>query len=288
MISFFAMAYPAGNHRHPLLWPFLISLTGHLLLFGFIIYRTVATSNDEALFLPSVIQVKMVEMPAGESAPKPKKVVDQPSKKAPAADEPTKSVSEPAASAKEADVSIAPPQPKAKVPLKYKTFKTKKVLKNALERLEKKVEGSTPKPLEDTIKRLREKVDQQERPESKDSNMPEGKPGGKQKGYAAGSKEEGEAIDIYQLEVAYAIQKNWAFSQQMAGGSGKMVAILTFNVMPDGRIADVHFVDRSSNDYLNDSAYKAIVKSSPVKPHPPGLNKPYVVMGLRFTPEGIQ
>lgn len=286
MINFFAMAYSAGNQRHSFLWPFLISLTAHLLLFGFIIYRSTVSSSDESFFLPSVIEVKMVEMPAGGSAPK--KVADQSSEKAPVADKPTKPATEPAASVQEADVSIAPPKPKAKVPLKYKTFKTKKVLKNALKRLERKVEGTTPKPLEDTIKRLREKVEKEGRPETQDSDMPEGKPQGKEKGYAVGSKEEGEAIDIYQLEVAYAIKKQWAFSQQMAGSGGKLVASITFKVMPDGHIVDIYFDDRSGNNYLNESAYKAIVKASPVKPHPPGLNRPYVAMGLRFTPEGVQ
>ena len=42
------------------------------------------------------------------------------------------------------------------------------------------------------------------------------------------------------------------------------------------------------NPYLDDSAYKAIVKSSPVKPHPPKLNRTYIEMGLRFTPEGLR
>jgi colicin import membrane protein len=58
--------------------------------------------------------------------------------------------------------------------------------------------------------------------------------------------------------------------------------------MPDGEIRDIFFTDRSGNTYLDESAYKAIVKSNPVDSHPNGLAQPYVVMAIRFTPQGIR
>jgi colicin import membrane protein len=58
--------------------------------------------------------------------------------------------------------------------------------------------------------------------------------------------------------------------------------------MPNGEIKDIFFTDRSGNSYLDESAYKAIVKSNPVDPHPEGISKPYVNVGLRFTPEGVR
>jgi colicin import membrane protein len=66
------------------------------------------------------------------------------------------------------------------------------------------------------------------------------------------------------------------------------MASIAFKVMPDGEVTDIFFTDRSGNAYLDDSAYKAIVKTSPVKPHPKGLLQPYIEMGLRFTPEGVR
>lgn len=84
------------------------------------------------------------------------------------------------------------------------------------------------------------------------------------------------------------MNKNWAFAQQLASGTGNLVASIVFKVMPDGSIEDIFFTDRSGNSYLDDSAYKAIVKSSPVKPHPEGLARAYIEMGLRFTPEGVR
>lgn len=271
-----------------MLWPFLVSLTGHMLLFGFIIYRSTTHSVDDMIYLPSVIEVKMVEMPASEPGKGQKVNSAKPTEKAPVAPEPEPVAAQPSATAPKPEVSLAPPQPKRKTALKYKTFKTKRVLDNALEQIEKKVETTTPKPLEDTIKRLREKVEKEGRPDSSSTATSEATTEGTKKGYAVGSKEEGEAIDIYRLEVAYAINKQWAYSEQMAGGGVKAMASITFKILPDGRIEDIFFTDRSPNEYLNDSAKKAIIKASPVKPHPEGLNRPYVELGLRFTPQGVQ
>lgn len=96
-------------------------------------------------------------------------------------------------------------------------------------------------------------------------------------------------IDHYRLEVAYTINKNWAQEdQQRTGHREKKMTSIAFKIMPDGRIQDIVFIDRSGNLALDYSAYKAIVASSPVKPHPDGLKQPYVEMGLRFTPGGIK
>mgnify|MGYP000302490203 CR=1 FL=1 len=97
-----------------------------------------------------------------------------------------------------------------------------------------------------------------------------------------------ELIDLYRLEIAFQIQKNWAFNEQLAGGDRSLVAAIVFKVMPDGEIRDVFFTDRSGNTYLDESAYKAIMKSNPVDSHPGGLVQPYVVMAIRFTPQGIR
>lgn len=282
-MNFFAMTYSAGD-RHPMFWPLVFSLTGHMLLFGLILYSP--TPDFENSFFPSVIDVQMVEMPAG--VPAAEKKANSASDKVPLLDKSAPVPAPDAKAAQEAEVSTAPPHPKTKTALKYKTFKSKRVLKNTLERLEQKVETSPPKPLEDTIKRLREQVEKEGRPESTGAVAAEGAAEGKKEGYAVGSKQEGEAIDIYRLEVAYAINKNWAFAEQLAGGGDKLMATLVFKVMPDGRIEDIFFTDRSGNPYLDDSAYKAILKSSPVKPHPDKLNRPYIEMGLRFTPKGVQ
>lgn len=282
-MKFYAMAHSAGDDRHPLTVPFVISLMGHLILFAIILHTP--RSNPDYDIMTSVIDVQMVEIPAGQSistsdaGPVPEKVETK--EEAPAAKVSTKD-------SPEAEVSIAKPQPKKKTSLKYQTLKSQRVLKNALERLEKKVETSPPKPLEDTFKRLRDKVEKEGPPKG----VQEGQEGsaeatGKTEGFGVGSKKEGELIDLYMLEVAYAINKNWAFSQQLAGDEDNLIAKLSFKVMSDGRIEDISFTDRSGNTVLDESALKAIVKSSPVKPLPPEINRPYIIMGIAFTPKGV-
>lgn len=284
------MVHAAGEQRHPLFWPYLFSFVGHLLLFAFILY-TPTPDKDESLF-PSIIDVQIVDVetsaPSIEKGQKPKKeqssVIE---KEAPV--EAKEPVEKPTKSAAEAEVSVAPPKPKNKTALKYKTMKSQKVLKSTLQRLEKRVQTVPPKPLEDTIKRLREKVEKEGRPETaEETGGGEAVSVGQKNGFKGGGKQEGELIDMYRLEIAYAIQKNWAYSEQLAGNKGDLVASIVMKVMPDGRIEDIFFTDRSGNPYLDESAHKAIVKTSPVKPHPSGLNRPYIEMGLRFTPKGVQ
>jgi colicin import membrane protein len=93
---------------------------------------------------------------------------------------------------------------------------------------------------------------------------------------------------LYRIEIAYQIQKNWAFNDQLAGDDQSLMAAIVFKVMPDGEIRDVFFTDHSGNAYLDESAYKAIIKSNPVDRHPQGLVRPYVEIGIRFTPQGIR
>jgi colicin import membrane protein len=186
------------------------------------------------------------------------------------------------------EVSVAPVHKTTKTSLKYKTFKSNKVLQNALQRVEKKVDTLPPKPLEDTIKRLRDKVTKEGKPGPNDESAPETRQIGKGMGFGArGGRKEIELIDLYRLEIAYAVQKNWAFAEQLGGGK-QLVASIVFKVLPDGKLTDIFFTDHSGNTYLDDSAYKAIVKTSPVKPYPEGLHRDYIEMGLRFTPEGVR
>lgn len=284
------MVRAARENRHPLFWPYLFSFVGHVLLFAFILY-TPKPDHDEGFF-PSVIDVQIVDVetsaPAVEKTTAPEKAVPAAiEKESPAEIEAP--AEESAKSSAEAEVSVAPQKPKNKTALKYKTMKSQKVLKSTLQRLEKRVQTAPPKPLEDTIKRLREKVDKEGRPETaENAGSGEAVSVGQKSGFKGDGKQEGELIDMYRLEIAYAIQKNWAYSEQLGGNRGALVASIVMKVMPDGRIEDIFFTDRSGNPHLDESAYKAIVKTSPVKPHPGGLNRRYIEMGLRFTPKGVQ
>lgn len=286
-----SLSYAVSGNGQPLLGPIGISLAAHFLLAGLVLFSPVWNSDPE--YIPSIIDVQMVDLSDLSAAPVQKTAAAK--EKAPVVREKEAEVEvapEPAAKAestRKPEVSVAPPQKKSsKSALKYKTFKSKKVIKNALDRVEKKIDASPPKPLEDTLKKLREKVAREGRPGPAVDTPQKGDQVGKSNVFGRGTQKEIELIDLYRVEIAYTIQKNWAFADQLSGGAKRTMASIAFKVMPDGSIADIFFTDRSGNQYLDDSAYRAIVKSSPVKPHPDKLSLPYVEMGLRFTPEGVQ
>ena len=283
-------AYDPRTERHPFFWPYCISLGVHVLLLGFVFFSPSFLAPSSS-YLPSVIDVQMVDLSqisASKGAATEKAAAPTPVEESPKETEAPVSVAE-EAPAKKPEVSVAPTRKTTKSALKYKTFKSEKVLENALQRVEKKVDSQPPKPLEDTIKRLRDKVAKEGDAGAADTDVaPSGKIGAGIGFGGPGNQKEIELIDLYRLEIAYAVQKNWAFADQLAGNGKQMVASIVFKVMPDGKIMDIFFTDHSGNAYLDDSAYKAIVKTSPVKPFPDGLNRTYIEMGLRFTPEGVR
>lgn len=242
--------------------------------------------RSEPAYIPSVIDVQMVDLKDVGEAP-PSKAAEAPPAKAETPKAEPAEVSIPEPSQTKPEVSVAPKRKKTKTALKYKTFKSEEVKKKALERIKQKIETATPKPLQDRFKELREKVAKQGRPSAEGKPTDTDAKPGKTGFFARGSRKELEVIDLYQLEVAYAVQRNWAYANQLGDGKHQMVSIV-FTVMPDGRIEDIFFMDRSGNPYLDDSAYKAIVKSSPVKPFPAGLGRSSIQIGLNFTPEGVQ
>ncbi len=299
---------PQKNTRTVVL-TYMVSVLCHVVFFVILIYGP--TLQPQKKFLPSVIDVSMVSFSAPEA-------VKQPIKEAAAEPEPQAVLEktqpdikpEPQPEIKpEPDVSIKKKpdvsvrkkpektvvkkkiSKKPKRSLKKKTFKRTKVLKSAIRRIEKDIDKSKPDPLKRAIDKLRQKVGDTDKPVGRkplSTASPDGQSGsegGLKSGLTTGQILE--LIDIYRVEVAYQIQKNWAFSGQLAGGRSDLKVSLVFKIMPDGEIKDIFFTDRSGNNYLDESAYNAIRKSNPVKRHPEGIRRPYVRMGLEFTPEGI-
>jgi len=269
---------------------FSVSFICHLILFVILIFAPgYATNRRPSL---SVINVSMVSLPTlKKSAPpdnrQPAELKRQETekKKAPVDEVASKTIPETVQKPSKA-ISIAPKKKKIKKSLKKKTFKSARVVKSAITQLEKKVEKSRPDQIRQAIDRLKDQVkktgpnDRKTHEDVKSPGIPEES--------GSGSKKVLELIDIYRIEIAYQIQKRWAFSEQLAGGQNNLEAYLALKVMPNGEIKDIWFDKRSGNSYFDESAKKAIMKSNPVRPHPPGVTKPYVTVGLRFTPEGIK
>ena len=72
----------------------------------------------------------------------------------------------------------------------------------------------------------------------------------------------------------------------LAGKLSDLETRIMIKIMANGEIKDVWFEKRSGNQYLDESAYKAIVKSNPLPPLPKGYQ--FYQVGLIFTPTGLQ
>ena len=280
----------------PWFYPVVISLVCHLVFM--VIFVVSPSLRSEKPQAQSVINVSMVSLktPAPQAAKEPAPKTEPPPIEKPEATQ------EPAVTppAKKAIKAMEKPVPKPKTSLKKKTFKSTQVVKRAIEQMQEKVdvrpdaktEEAEPEPLKSALERLRQEVSKAESDRSatasKNAVGASEKSGGKPGAVNQNGKKTAELIDLYRLEIAYQIQKNWAFNEQVVGGDQSLVAAIVFKVMPDGQIRDIFFTDRSGNTYLDESAYKAVVKSNPVDAHPIGLNRPNVIMAIRFTPQGIR
>lgn len=274
------------DERRTLFWNFTASSVFHLIVFAVLIFAPgYAKGRKPSL---SVINVSIVTLPSQGEMPLPEKKnaveSEKPSvteKKAPKISTKTtpKAVSKPSTS-----ISLNPKK-KVKTSLKKKTFKTEKVVKSAIDRIEKKVDESRPDQIRQAIARLQKQVEKTRPKDLKNQQniRSSGIPGGT----GADSKKVLEVIDIYRIEIAYRIQKNWAFSDQLAGGRTDLEAWVAIKVMQNGEIKDVWFDKRSGNSYFDDAAKNAIIKSNPLPPLPNAYVRPYVEAGFHFTLSGI-
>ena len=155
---------------------------------------------------------------------------------------------------------------------------TEEKLKQARERIQTKLSANNDKnKLDDVYKRLRSTV-------KKESKLRETEISNKAKTLG---KIRAKRIKEYQNYIALIIEKNWSYNEQISKTTKSLETLIVFKVMPDGTIKDIIFEKESEDDYLNESAYKAIIKSNPVSPHPRGIAENFVLIPLKFTPSGI-
>ncbi len=259
----------------------LSALLHLVLLVGLIVIPDLAPAKR---LIPSVVNVSLVSLPAAGSP-----VPAQAGSKAVE----TRPLQKPRQPSSETTgkVPISAPKFKPKKSLKHKTFKSEKVVKSAVDRIEKDLADSRPPSLEKELERL--KRDVAESPEngrgsstspgdqSSVGSSPAGGPG-------ISSGEIADAIRIYQAEISYQVQKNWAYSEQLAGTDKNLEVLIGIRIAPDGRITDTWFDQRSGSRHLDESAQRAIMKASPLPPLPRGLFAGDYTVGLRFGPEGVK
>ncbi|MBF0100532.1 MAG: TonB family protein [Desulfobacterales bacterium] len=171
-------------------------------------------------------------------------------------------------------VSTEPTKPKTS--LKKKTYKTENVVDNVLERVAEKAKQDEAKHMAGVFKRLEQSV---ENDISNNHGQMQGGGGG------VGEASLG-AFDIYNLELKYHINKYWAFSELLAQEGRDMETKLNARILADGTITNLHFLIKSGNAYLDDSAYRAVQKANPVPRLPDGF--PYYEVTLTFSPRGLR
>ncbi len=280
---------------------FTISLLLHVILFAAVLFMPDFSSRGRP-YTPTVMNVRMVTLnaepsaPPGPPAPKPAKKEAPPpvpepvekAKKEKKVPVPEKEAVVEAKPQPKPEISLAPKKIKPKTSLKKKTYQPEKVVKSAIRKLEKKTKEPTSRKIENVLAQLKKKVQRQGPP--RPSKRPAAGTGGGGYGGTPGgmSAKALSHLDIYKAEVAYQIQKHWAFSEQLAGNGRNLEAILVIKILPSGEIADIWFEKRSGNKYLDDSAYKAIKKANPLPRLPEGYLRPFYNLAVRFTPKGLR
>ncbi|MGD9056525.1 MAG: energy transducer TonB [Desulfobacterales bacterium] len=280
---------------HSLAGPFGVSFLFHLIVIGGLIFMPEFGSGPR--FRSGVVNVSLVSLPSGPPAggPAPAPAKPQPVEKKPP-EKPAVKIPKPkpvpVVKKPPEAVSLAPKKAKPKKSLKKKTLDRSKLIDSAIDRIEKKVEKTETDSVASAIEELKRKMAASESQTGGGSVGTSPRAGTGSVGPTGGSGSGGtrvqESILIYQAEIQYQIQKNWAFSQQLAGESSELEAILAIKILRNGEIEDIWFDKKSGNAYLDDSAYKALVKSNPLPPLPNDYVRPHYKIGLRFGPKGLK
>ncbi len=284
------------THSQSMVLPFGVSFLFHLVIMGALIFMPDFGSSPR--FRAGVVNVSLVSLPSSgpdsggppaaavKAKPVEKKPPQKPAVKVPEP-KPVPVVKKPPKA-----VSLAPKKEKIKKSLKKKTLDREKIIDSAIERIEKKVEKTKTDSVAAAIDRLKRQVGDAESQVGEGSGGASGKAGGGRAGpigaFGTGGTRVQESILIYQAEIQYQIQKNWAFSRQLAGENTELEAVLAIKILRNGEIEDIWFDKKSGNAYLDDSAYKALVKSNPLPALPKDYMRPDYKIGLRFGPKGLK
>ena len=290
-------AYPLGmgTDSRTMLFYIGISFFIHLSFMGTMVF--LPESAPRQRFSPGSINVSLVSLPGPPaSAPAPatkpaaKTVgLPKPEVKNKAKAPPPKPIA--VAPKPQKTVSLATEKSKWRVKksLKKKTLDRRKMIDQAVSGVQQKVEKSKSDSVNQALEALKKKVAQTEANTVQTDQSARAATGAGISGATgSGGKRALDLIDIYKIEVAFQVERRWAFSEQLAGDGRALQASLVFRVLPSGEVTDIRFTERSGNAYLDESAHKAIVKASPVSPHPEGVRALYVTVALRFTPQGIR
>jgi colicin import membrane protein len=258
----------------------LLSLIGHLSIF--LIFIAIPFLPFHRAVAPRIISVDLVSMPVKAvararppSVVHEKRVTSKPPPKRAKEKALVKAPPPPKIPARKA-ISLAHPKTLPVRSMKERTFKATRVVESAIRRIEHESRHAQPNPIDKAIEKIRSEVQKEEAAGRSDAVTEQGK------------ERAQKAEDRYRVEIADEIQRNWAYSEQMAGDPKKLSAWVVLKVAANGKILDFWFEKRSGNAMLDESVARAIQKSNPLPPFPQGVTDSSIHLGLRFSPGGIQ
>ncbi len=270
-----------------------ISLLCHIVIFAMIAWVHLPTSFERKIEQPPAIDVDLLafnpetplppskaENPVAKQAHPAEQLAEKVEKMPVRKQPPTLPVKEGLQKKKNPEDYVVEKPQKSKItkkPLTEKTIDTAEVLQNAVKRIEQQAEASDAKAVSDRIESLKKEVQNQTGKPSKSVSDAAGSGNSYPKDFSQ--------IEIFQAEVSVRLKNNWVFSEKLAGETKGLESRLVIKVLPDGEITDVWFEKRSGNEYLDNSAYKTVMKSNPLPPLPAGLAYYHLVLG--FTPSGL-
>jgi colicin import membrane protein len=271
---------------------FAVSALFHVAFFILIMVMPASFSSSYRL-APQAISVDLVSLPPGPSAPAAPAAVTPPADTEP---EPEPEITPPAPAPAAVPLPAPEPEPVPIAPkpnpqkvvksLKKRTLKKETVEKTAVQKPTPPTAAkSHTRQISKAIEAMRQKVETQEKTHTAAGA---GAGAGAGTGGGAGGSAVLSRIENYRIEAALAVAQNWAFSQQLAGADEQLETRITFRILPDGEITDIKIVQPSGNRYLDESAYRAVRKASPVAPFPEGINRPYIEVGVKATPSGFR
>jgi colicin import membrane protein len=92
---------------------------------------------------------------------------------------------------------------------------------------------------------------------------------------------------IYYNLIWKRIRSVWVLPDAALAGQKNLEAIIGIRISPSGQIEDIQFEKKSGNPTFDESALRAIQKSNPLPPLPPGFEGGRFDVGVRFTPSDL-
>lgn len=151
-----------------------------------------------------------------------------------------------------------------------------KELQKAREALAEKVEQQTQEQIDQALARMKEALARNEKNPRAGTGTGEGTGAG---------RKASDPVLLYQMLLKSAIEQNWVFNDILARMDKNLQCRVLIKILKNGEVRDIIYTTRSGNAYLDESAKKAIQRSTPLPPLPKGMAS-YDVE-LVFNPEGL-